>query len=134
MLKKLKILSVSLLILCTWSISDGLTQYPLNDLQMRKTARLMIEYTFLLDQHKTMGEMLTWCDSIHVADSIAIEGFRETIRAKDDQLANRQKKHVAMEAKFLLSKEQVKKEVKKKRLYLGTTIGALALLVLSMIN
>ena len=133
MLKKLLHLGLFLLILCIGTTFDGLTQYPLNDLQMRKTARLMIEYTFLLDQNMSLTQMMEWCDGRHVQDSIAIASLQDLVATRDEQLVNRQEAIGLWKMKFETADEQVREEKKSKNLWKGGALIGLGLLIASFI-
>jgi len=106
----------------------------LNDFQMQKTARLKVEYTFLLEQNRSMYEMITMCDSIHFQDSIAITEKNMQITWQGNQLINRQKKYEYMEQQFSSAQEQIKDERKRKRLFIGTTAAAMVLLIMTFFD
>lgn len=78
--------------------------------------------------------MLEWCDQARIQDSISLMRKDNQLNLKDEQIANRQLKYVQMEAKFDISQDQIKKERKHKRLYMGTTTAALILLTISLFN
>jgi len=111
-----------------------LTAFPFSDDQVRKLARVKIEYTFLLEQNKSLTEMLTWCDSIGRLDCIALEQKDIELKLKDDMLYNREQVIIHWEEKYDLSATHVKKERRRKYLYMGTTASALALLVFSLVQ
>jgi len=113
---------------------DGSTVYPLTGEQIRTLARVQIEFESLLDQNKTLGQMVQYCDSIKESQVLVIVQKDVQLKAKQDQIDAKQKQFVAMEAKYMLSYDQIKSERKKKQLYMGTTVAALLLLALSLLN
>lgn len=100
----------------------GSTLYPLTEFQMRQAARVQLEYTFLLDQNKSMYEMLQWCEQARVQDSIALAERDVQLDLKDQQIANRQKSLIQWEAKYQIIDEQRRKERGRKNIFLTTTI------------
>lgn len=134
MKQKLITLSVCLLIASTLMCQTGLTSYPFSESQVRTMGMLKIEYTFLLDENKTLMEMLMLCDSVIGADDIAFVEMNNIISAKQNMLNNREEKYSLIETKFMLMEEQIKKERKRKHLYFSTTFVALALLTISLFN
>jgi len=112
----------------------GSTRYPLNEFQMRQAARVQLEYIFLFDQNKSMYDMLRMYEKARIQDSISSVEKDKQLAFKEDQINNRQLKFVTMEAKYKMSQDQIKAERKRKRLYAGTTVAALALLTISLFN
>ena len=111
---------------------DGSTTYPFSENQVRTMGRVKIEHTFLLDENKNLKEMMEYCDSVAKSDSLVIIQYMIQIRVKNDMLDNREDKHDILKLQLNNCADQVKRERRKKFLYLGTTVGALSLLVLGL--
>lgn len=129
MKSRLPILFVFLLIPFTANSQDGSTVYPFNESQLRKLARLKIEYTFLLDENRTLSQMVSWCDSISQADSTIISELNNQLDLKDQLLLNRNLTIQQWQEKFNTADSQTLIERKRKGLYFITTLAALGLLV-----
>ena len=112
----------------------GLTVYPLSGDQIRTLARVQLEFEFLLDQNRSMAEMLSWCDSIEAVQSSIIYQKDLQLQAKDEMLNARQQQYMALDAKFLIAEQQVKRERRKKNLYFTITLAALGVAVFLFIS
>lgn len=131
MRSRLPILLLFLLIHFTVNSQDGWTTYPFNESQLRKLARLKIEYTFLLDQNRTLSQMVMWCDSISRTDSLIISELNNQLDLKDNLLANRNTTIQKWQDKFDIASSQTTIERKRKRIYFITTLAAVSLLIAS---
>ena len=131
MKSKWLIFAAFLLIPCISSSQDGSTRYPLTETQLRKAARVQIEYTYLLEENRSMYDMLRWCDSIQLSDSLIKDNLNSQLSLKDKQIYNRNLSIAQWETKCEISKEQIRRERKRKNLYFVTTSAALTLLVVS---
>ena len=101
---------------------------------MRKTARLKIEYQYVLDENKNLTQMLDMCTRTGEKDSIAIDGLKFQLEKKDDQIKNRNLVITQWEAKYLLADEQKGKESGRKKLFFITTIVSTSLLLITLLK
>lgn len=74
------------------------------------------------------------CDSLIGVDDAVFEAKDQQIALQVRQLTNREKVIVEWSNKYTLSEEQIKRERRRKNLYFCTTLGALALLVVSLVQ
>ena len=120
-----------LLILCILTTLDGLTQYPLTDLQMRKTARLKLEYINLFENYTTLSQAKEWCDSIRKANIIVLQKKDLQLTLKERQVEDLNKIILLKDTKFDVAVDQSKKIRQQRNIFIGTTIlgGLLLLLV-----
>ena len=131
---RLLILSALLLIASTLMSQNGLTLYPFSENQVRTMGRVRLEYTFLLEENKNMRQMLDYCDSIVKADSLVIVQQNIQIRIWSTIVENRDDRYNLMKEQLNNCTDQIKKERRKRFLYMGTTAGALTLLVLVLLT
>jgi len=112
---------------------DGLTQYPLNDLQMQKTARLKLEYIHLDSINMTLYAMIAWSDSVKDMQMNIIVGLDDLVIIKEDQISNLKSQIVLEKDKFWLAGDQIKKERRLKWIFMGTTVVMAGFLTLSLL-
>lgn len=112
----------------------GSTTYPLTEFQLRQLGAVKLQYNYLLWENDTLRKMMILCDSLIGIDDNVFEVKDKQIALQVNQLANREKVISQWKDKYTLSDQQVKKERKKKNIYFCTTIGVLALLVVSLVN
>ena len=124
---------VFLVMCCILTTQTGLTQYPLNDLQMRKTARLKLEYIHLDSMNMTLTQALMHCDSVRSSQQTVIVFLDDLIIVNQEQLINQKEQIQVQREKYALAYGMVKKEKKLKWIFVGTTGFALALLALSLL-
>lgn len=110
-----------------------MTQYPLNDLQMQKTARVKLEYLYLDSLNMTLKQSLYWCDSINLVQGDVIFQLDDLLMIKEDQIVNLKSQIVLGQDKFGLAENQIKKERRLKWIFMGTTIVMAGFLTLSLL-
>ena len=130
MQKKLLILSVFLLTHFILMSQNGSTVYPLSGEQVRTLARVKLEFTFLLDENKSMHEMLVWCDSITIVNDRIIKQKDIQLLSKDQVIKDLDKIIIFKDDKFKLSEEQQNKLKNQKNLFIGTTLLTTLLLII----
>ena len=97
-------------------------------------ARVKVEYTFLLDENKSLKQMVEYCDSMVAVSNVVILEKNKQIQTRQDMLKNRDEKYVFMETQFNTCEYQIKKERKKRYMYMGTTGVAIGLLVIALLS
>jgi len=109
---------------------NGSTVYPLSGEQVRTLARVKLEFTFLLDENKSMHEMLVWCDSITIVNDRIIKQKDIQLLSKDQVIKDLDKIIIFKDDKFKLSEEQQNKLKNQKNLFIGTTLLTTLLLII----
>jgi len=97
-------------------------------------ARVKVEYTFLLDENKSLKQMVEFCDSMSTASNVVILEKNREIQIRQDMLKNRDEKYVIIKRQVSTCEYQIKKERRKRFMYMGTTAGAFTLLVLALLS
>lgn len=91
---------------------------------MRKTARLKLEYLSLLEENKSIHQMLGWCDSVRTTHMNVVIQLDDILSIKEEKIRNLQAQYNLAEGKYDLANTQLKKEKRKKGFFIGTTITA----------
>jgi len=109
---------------------DGSTAYPFSGEQIKTLARVKLEFTFILEENKSMYEMLRWCDSIEAVQ-------QAIIGEKDVQLGLKNQQIDALDnivsfniQKFDLSEKQGKRFKRQRNLSIGTAAAVILLLII----
>lgn len=113
---------------------DGSTVYPLSGEQVRTLARVKLEFINLFEENKNLHQIIIWCDSIDATQKTIIKEKNVLLNIKDDKIRNLQNQNEQEIAKYSLANDQIKKERKNKYIFMGTTIGAVILLTISLFN
>jgi len=113
---------------------NGSMRYPFSKTQVRTIGRVKIEYTFLLDENKSLKQMVEYCDSVATENNVVILEKNREIQIRQDMLKNRDEKYVIMERQVNTCEYQIKKERRKRYMYIGTTGVAVALLVIALLS
>ena len=100
---------------------------------MRKTARLKLEYINLLEDNKSLGEMMNWCDSVMGTQTVVIEGLDRFIVIQDEQNSNLKSQIVQHVAKYALADDEIRRQMMLKWIFVGTTILMAWFLTLSLL-
>lgn len=112
---------------------NGLTQYPLTEIQIRKVAELKLQYQKLYDDNKSLTQQLNQCNRASEKDNTAIQELKIQNDTKDEIIVKEREKYGFMEQSFVLLEGQVRVERKKKNRYFVTTLGTLGLLITTLI-
>lgn len=134
MQNKLKNLILFLLLSTILTTFNGLTQYPLNDFQMRKTARLKLEYISLLEENKSIHEMLEWCDSVRVGHMNVIIQLDDILAISQAKVRNLMTQYDLAEGKYELANDQITIERKQKFLFMGATAVAITVVIVVIVK
>ena len=110
-----------------------MTVYPFNENQVRKIARVKLEYTHLFEENKTLHEMMTWCDSVMGTQVIVIERMDGLLIIKDEKIVNLKSQNKQVLGMYELAGVMIKKERKLKWIFMGTTIVVVGFLTLSLL-
>ena len=133
MKNKLLLLSLFLLMTSTLMSQNGSTVYPFNGRQVRTMAQVKLAYENVLDQNKTLLEMMAWCDSVQGAQANVIFQLDDLLIIKDEQIINKNTQIVLEREKFGLAENQIKKERRLKWVFMGTTVLMAGFLTLSLL-
>lgn len=96
-------------------------------------AQVKLAYENVLDQNKTLLEMMAWCDSVQGAQANVIFQLDDLLIIKDEQIINKNGQIVLEREKFGLAENQIKKERKLKWVFMGTTVLMAGFLTLSLL-
>ena len=133
MKNKLLISLVFLLIPYIGICQTGTTVYPFSGEQVRTMAHVRLAYENVLEQNKTLYEMITWSDSVKDMQMNTIVALDGLLIIKEDQIEN-QKVQLGLERdKFELADGLIKKERKVKWVFVGISVGLAGLLTLSLL-
>ena len=96
-------------------------------------AHVRLAYENVLEQNKTLYEMITWSDSVKDMQMNTIVALDGLLIIKEDQIEN-QKVQLGLERdKFELADGLIKKERKVKWVFVGISVGLAGLLTLSLL-
>lgn len=96
-------------------------------------ARVILEYDNLLEQNKTLGEMMAWCDSVMGTQIQIIGGLDGLVDIKDEKITNLTLQNEQEREKYELAGVMIKKEKKLKWIFVGTTALMAGFLALSLL-
>ena len=96
-------------------------------------AQVKLAYENVLDQNKTLLEMMAWCDSVQDAQANVIFQLDDLIVIKDEQIINKNTQIVLEREKFGLAEGLIKRERKLKWIFVGTTALMAGFLALSLL-
>jgi len=96
-------------------------------------ARVLLEYTNLLEENKTLGEMMNWCDSVMNTQVRIIASMDGLLIIKEDQIENKAGQIQLQNEKYELAEGVIKKEIRLKWIFVGTTIIMAIFLTLSLL-
>ncbi len=101
---------------------------------MRKTARLKLEYLSLLEENKSIQQMLEWCDSIRVTHMDVITQLDDILGIKEEKIYNLQTQYNLAEGKYELANNQITIERRQKIIFMGATITAIAVTIIVIVK
>lgn len=97
-------------------------------------ARVMLEYTFLLEQNKNLMQMVDWCDSISAMNQVVISEKDLQLMLKDRQIQDQALIIGLQDDKFNAAEKQISKQSAMKHLFLGTTVLAAIVLTITLVK
>ena len=134
MKKGLLILGVFLLTPFIGICQTGTTLYPFTGEQVRTMAHVKLAYENVLEQNRTLLEMVDWCDSISELNHIAISEKDLQLKLKDRQIQDQVLIIGLQDDKFKVAEKQINKQSTLKHLFIGTTILAAIVLTVSLVK
>ncbi len=96
-------------------------------------AQVKLAYENVLDQNKTLLEMVAWCDSIKDTQENVIVQLDDLLMIKEQQIENKSAQIVLEQEKYGLAGAQIRKERNLKRLFMMSTLFMAGFLTLSLL-
>ena len=101
---------------------------------MRKTARLKLEYLSLLEENKSIQQMLEWCDSVRVTHMDVIAQLDDILGIKEAKIRNLMTQYNLAEDKYNLANNQITIERRQKFIFMGATALAVTVTIIVIVK
>ena len=96
-------------------------------------AQVRLAYENVLDQNKTLLEMVAWCDSVRESQTDIIIQLDDLLGIKEEKITNLTLQNEQEQVRFDLVNDQVGKQRKLKWVFMGTTVLMAGFLTLSLL-
>jgi len=112
---------------------DGSTVYPFSGKQVRTMAQVKLAYENILDQNKTLLEMIQWCDSVEATHENIIVQLDDLLGIKEEKIINLKLQNQMGLEMYDMADHEIKREKKLKWIFVGTTTLLAGFLALSLL-